>query len=289
MKLMVTGAAGQVGSDLVRLGRETGHEVVALLRSDLDITNQAAVYEAVGKHSPDWVVNCAAYNAVDAAEDNREEAFRVNGLAPAYLALATLRNGAGIVHFSTDYVFDGTLGRPYREDDLPNPLSVYGHSKLLGEQGVRGINPRHYVLRTSWVYSDERGFPSRIRARALAGEKIRLAWDVVSAPTYSGDLVTVVLRILETAVPSGTYHASGARALSPVEWARRTVCSETSGAQIESCRLDQAACRAVRPRMSVLECARLAACGIVSPEKTGHETVNANAPIEEDSVDATAI
>ena len=152
MRLLVTGAAGMLGSDVVEAGNGRGHRVVGLSHGDLDVTDPNAVDEALERHRPDAVVNCAAWTDVDAAESAEGEAMRVNDGGAALLAGAAASQGAKVLYVSTDYVFDGAKGQPYLESDLPAALSAYGRSKQAGETSVAVANPRHFVVRSSWLY-----------------------------------------------------------------------------------------------------------------------------------------
>lgn len=210
MKILVAGAGGQLGRSLAaRLGR---HEVVGLERAQLDITSLEAVRAAVRGTRPDLVINAAAYNRVDDAETDVEGAFRGNALGPRNLALATAEAGIPLVHVSTDYVFPGTATRPYHEWDRPDPQSVYGRSKLAGEQAVRELNARHYVVRTAWVY-EERGknFPLTMLSLASRPE-VRVVDDQTGSPTYAPHLADAIGRLIESGA-FGTYHLAGSGAV----------------------------------------------------------------------------
>ena len=208
MRVLVTGAGGQLGRALGPALRD--HEVTALTRAQLDITDPAAVREAVRAHGPDLVLNAAAYNAVDRAETDREGAFAVNATGPRLLAEAAAGAGAAILHVSTDYVFDGEKGAPYDESDLPNPLSVYGRSKLAGEEAVRASNPRHYVVRTAWVYAASgKNFPLTILGLAEKGP-VRVVDDQWGSPTYAPHLAQALAQLIVTG-SFGTWHLAGSR------------------------------------------------------------------------------
>ncbi len=206
MKILVTGAAGQLGRSL-RLLLE-GTDLVALERAELDIADLAAVRRVVGETRPDVVLNAAAYNRVDDAESDSGPAFRVNAVGPRNLALATAETGADVVHISTDYVFDGRASRPYHEYDAPAPRSVYGASKLAGEKAVREANPRHYVVRTAWVYHETGGNFPRTMLSLRDRDEIRVVHDQVGSPTYAPHLAEALLRLIETNA-YGTYHMAG--------------------------------------------------------------------------------
>ncbi len=209
MKVLVTGAGGQLGR---ALGPALAHhEVVALDHASLDIADLAAVRGALGKHAPAVVVNAAAYNFVDQAEREPEAARRVNADGPRNLATAAAERGAAILHVSTDYVFDGEAARPYDERDAPNPLSAYGRSKLAGEEAVRQENPRHFVVRTAWVYAPVgRNFPNTMRRLAEQGP-VRVVDDQTGSPTFAPHLALGLSRLLASG-GYGTYHMAGAGA-----------------------------------------------------------------------------
>ena len=207
MRILVTGAAGQLGRSLAApLAR---HDVTAYARAELDITDLGAVRAAIAAVKPDVVINAAAYNRVDDAEADATDAYRGNALAPRNLALATAERGVPVVHVSTDYVFDGRGTRPYHEYDAPNPQSAYGRSKLAGEIAVREVNPKHYVVRTAWVYHEQgANFPRTMLSLASRPE-VRVVDDQVGCPTYAPHLAQAIARLLETD-SFGTYHFAGA-------------------------------------------------------------------------------
>ncbi|MGI9644192.1 MAG: dTDP-4-dehydrorhamnose reductase [Ilumatobacteraceae bacterium] len=217
MRVLVTGSAGQLGRDVVIACSAAGDDVVALDRSALDVTDAAAVAQAVADARPEAIVNCAAYTAVDACETNVALAHAVNGTAVGHLADAAQAVGAHLVTVSTDYVFDGTLDRPYREDDEPNPASEYGRSKLAGE---RAAGPDAAVVRTSWVCG-EHGDNMVALVLRLAAERPELAFvdDQRGCPTFTADLAPALRRIaLERR--SGIHHLTNQRAVSWYEFVR---------------------------------------------------------------------
>jgi dTDP-4-dehydrorhamnose reductase len=206
VKIVVTEAGSQLGKALEPALQR--HEVIALERAQLNITTDTAVREALQAHRPDVVVNAAAYNAVDRAETDRERAFQANCDGPALLAAAAQEVGAAILHVSTDYVFDGEKGSPYDEMDRPHPLSVYGESKLAGEKAVRSGNPRHFIVRTAWVYAHGgQNFPLTILALGSKGP-VRVVDDQRGSPTYAPHLAEALAVLLETEA-YGTWHLAG--------------------------------------------------------------------------------
>ncbi len=220
MKLLVTGASGQLGRQLQRAA--SAHTVTAVDHRTLDICSLAAAREAVRLHRPDVVINAAAYNQVDRAESEPDAAFAANALGPRNLALAAAEVSAAVVHVSSDYVFNGRKGTPYHEFDTPDPLSVYGQSKLAGERAVSQTNLRHYVVRTAWVYEPHgHGFAHTMRRLALTQREVRVVDDQFGSPTAAEDLAQGILRLIETQA-YGTYHLAGGGA--PASWRAFAAC-----------------------------------------------------------------
>ncbi|HVO26112.1 MAG TPA: dTDP-4-dehydrorhamnose reductase [Candidatus Margulisiibacteriota bacterium] len=206
MKILVTGAAGQLGTALQASLR--GHDLVPLGRAALDITRLAAVREVIDAHRPDLVINAAAFNDVDGAESRPEDAYVGNALGPRNLAVATAARKIAVLHVSSDYVFDGTAKQPYTEFDATKPRSAYGRSKLAGEEAVRALNHRHYIVRTAWLFSTV----GRNFAKTMCGladrPEVRVVSDQYGSPTYVPHLADGLARLIETAA-YGTYHMAG--------------------------------------------------------------------------------
>jgi dTDP-4-dehydrorhamnose reductase len=220
MRLMITGAGGQLGQEMAKQAGTKGHDVTPFTSRELDITNTAAVRGAVLRCRPDAVVNCAAYNAVDHAEREWRRAFLVNGLAVRTLALAAREAGAILVHYSTDYVFDGLSTRPYTIADRPNPLSRYGESKLLGEQAVRDHSSCYFLIRTSWVFGPgNTNFAQKVLEWGRQNDRLKIVDDQVSSPTRTRDLADATLGLLETE-QFGLYHLTNGGSCSRYEWAK---------------------------------------------------------------------
>jgi dTDP-4-dehydrorhamnose reductase len=218
VKVAITGAGGQLGVDLVEHCTAMGDEVVALDRSSLDITDPVAVREFLQSERPDAVINAAAYTAVDACETNRATAFAVNADAVGLLSATCDLVGAHLVHVSTDYVFDGTLDRPYREDDATNPQSVYGQSKLAGEIAA---GPNAAIARTSWVCGEHGNNMVKLVLRLAADPEQALAFvdDQRGHPTFTADLAPA-LRTLAADRRSGVHHVTNDGAVSWFEFVR---------------------------------------------------------------------
>ncbi len=206
-RILITGAGGQLGRSLQAvLG---GRDLVAVGRERLDIADLDAVRASVDEVKPALVINAAAYNAVDAAEEDPLGAYEGNAVGPRNLALATAALEIPLVHVSTDYVFDGTAGRPYHEFDRPNPRTVYGASKLAGETAVRELNRRHYVVRTAWLYHpDGKNFANTITGLADRPE-VRVVNDQFGSPTYVPHLAEGIARLISSEA-FGTYHLANA-------------------------------------------------------------------------------
>ena len=207
MRILLTGAAGQLGRQ-IRL-HAAGHDLVALSHKELDISNLAEVRSAVAANRPDLVLNAAAFNDVDRAESDPDSAYAGNALGPRNLSLAAAEKGAAILHVSTDYVFDGASTRPYHEYDRPAPLSNYARSKLAGEVAVRALNPRHYIVRTAWVFEPQgNNFPKTLYFLALKHKEVRVVNDVKGSPTSAAHLAAAILNLVETQA-FGDYHFAG--------------------------------------------------------------------------------
>jgi dTDP-4-dehydrorhamnose reductase len=214
--ILLLGGAGQVGTELQALAWPEGVRVHAPGRDALDITDAAAVARAVAERAYSAVINTAAYTAVDKAESAVAEAWRLNALAPAYLAAETARAGIPLVHVSTDYVFDGETPGPYWPDDPIDPQSVYGASKAAGELAVRTANPRHAILRTAWVVSPHRAnFVKTMLRLSAERDGLNVVADQHGCPTSAADLAaalkTVTLRLVaDASAPTGTFHCVNA-------------------------------------------------------------------------------
>lgn len=264
MKLLVTGAAGQVGTEVVaRLEHAPGYELTATTRDELDLAQPASLAPFVESVAPDVVINCAAYNAVDRAEDEPDLAMTVNGTAVGELAAACARRGAFLVHVSTDYVFDGTKGAPYDETDEPGPQSVYGRSKLAGEEAVRAAAGGHAVVRTAWVFGRiGRSLVEAIVDRVVAGEELRMVDDQTGSPTHAGDLASALVAV-GTRRLAGLYHATNVGACTPYGLAREIAdLLDAPDVTIEAITTEDLGRPAPRPAYSALTSVRLAADGL---------------------------
>lgn len=267
-RVAITGAGGQLGTELVRAFGDAGDEVLALARPEFDITRSADL-ERLTAWRPDVVVNSAAWTDVDACARDPKRAMRINGEAAGAVARAAAEAGAAIVQISTNEVFDGTAERPYTEDDVPNPINAYGASKLAGERAVAVANPRQLIIRTAWLHGPgERNFPGKVRAAAAravaAGQPLRMVADEWGNPTNTRWLAAATVQlvnvVLEGRTPYGRYHLAGWPPTSRLEWARRLLAG--TEAVLEPMRLADYLRDSTVPPRAVLDVARAAAVGI---------------------------
>ncbi|MEP6594249.1 MAG: dTDP-4-dehydrorhamnose reductase [Acidobacteriota bacterium] len=264
-RILVAGAAGQLGGAVVR--RFTGAaEIVAMSRQDLDISVEADVLHAVRDASPDVIVNCSAYNAVDQAEDEPLAALQANAFGVLALARAARQQGALLVHYGTDFVFDGAAASPYRETDEARPASNYGLSKLLGEWFAADA-PAHYVLRVESLFGGERPRSSvdRILEGIRGGAVVRVFVDRAVTPSYVDDVADATLRLIDERPEHGLYHCvnSGVTTwLGIAEEAARLLGRQPS---LERVSVDAVQLRARRPKYCALSNDKLRRAGIVMP------------------------
>jgi len=230
MKILLLGKNGQLGWELQRCLAPLG-EVRALDYPEIDLANRDSLRDSIRASKPEVIINATAYTAVDRAESESDLAYAINAAGPAAIAEESKSLGAALIHFSTDYVFDGTKGEPYVETDTPNPLSVYGKSKLTGEQAVQSIGGAYLILRTAWVYSTRRdSFISKVLQWARQNETLKIVDDQVSNPTWARMLAQATALSLARAGNNfypwlagrkGLYHLAGDGYVSRLDWARQ--------------------------------------------------------------------
>ena len=240
MNALVLGAGGQLGSELVRLLPGAG--------ATARIHEKDVIDELIDARRPDVVINCAAYNAVDGAGKAIPEAFAINADGPRNIAASCRRHGASLVHFSTNFVFDGSTAEPYVESDEPNPISAYGASKLAGEENVLAVGTHVLVVRTAALFgaTTGRSFPERILGRARAGEKLRVVSDQTVNPTYAADLAVAAVELAEEGF-AGIVHAVADGCASWDELARAALAEAGLTAEVESIRSEAYPTAARRP------------------------------------------
>lgn len=261
------GAAGLLGAVTVRQWREAGHDVVGWTRADVDVAHGPSVLRAVSAVRPDVIINCTAYNKVDDAEGAPADALAVNAWAVRALARAAVEVGAVLVHYSTDFVFDGTVDRPLTEQDPAQPRSVYGASKLLGEWLAAEV-PRHYVLRVESLFGGAaaRSTIDRMLDAMRAGREVTAFSDRTVTPSYVPDIAWATERLLTTAAPSGLYHVvnSGTATWVDVAEALRDHAGLPQ-AIIRAVPVASVPMRAARPQYAALSNVKLAQAGVVMP------------------------
>jgi dTDP-4-dehydrorhamnose reductase len=263
MRILITGAQGMLGHDVLRVGERAGHELIAIDLPELDITDERAVEEFFERERPDGCVNCAAWTDVDGAESKEDLARAVNATGAGNLARAAAEIGVQLLHISTDYVFDGAAPldaagreRPYVESDPTGPRSVYGQTKLEGEQQVLGASAKHTVVRTAWLYGvDGKNFVDTMLRLAGEREAVQVVTDQVGSPTWSGHLAPAILGLLEREV-SGLVHLTGAGAVSWNGFAKEIFRQAEVDCRVEPASSEQIARPAPRPAYSVLESER---------------------------------
>ncbi|MBU0671840.1 MAG: dTDP-4-dehydrorhamnose reductase [Candidatus Margulisbacteria bacterium] len=266
MKIVIIGADGQLGTDLVKIFPK--NELVPLTIYDVDITDRAKTLKVIKQHSPDVVINTAAYNHVDKCEDHEVPAFAVNTYGVKYVAEACLETGAALVHISTDYVFDGAKGSPYLETDQPNPQSIYAISKYAGEQCVKSILNKYFIVRSSGLYGAAGclgkgggNFVEGMLKRAASQSELKVVADEILAPTYSLDLAKNIYELIKTK-HYGLYHIVNHGSCSWYDFTvkifelldRKVVIHRLTAAEFKA--------KAKRPQYSVLKNANLEKIGL---------------------------
>ena len=265
-KILVLGSRGQLGRDMADMATAAGNNVVGLDFPEIDITDPDAVNKIVALHAPQTIINCCAYTAVDACESHEREAFAVNSDGIAAIAEAARKISSLVVHFSTDYVFDGLKNAPYIETDAPNPKSVYGKSKLAGDRRLEQTISNHIILKVSWLYGIHgKHFIGKIRDRASrikgSGQALKVVTDEIGTPTYTIDVCRQTLKLIDTSY-RGTFHCTNEGSCSRYEFAREILKTYAIDVPLTPCTSHDFVLPAPRPAYSVLENARLKELGI---------------------------
>jgi len=269
MRIALVGAEGQLGAAIAHECRP-GHDVLEITHSMLDITDDEAVRALMAKAKPDAIVNCAAYNDVDGAEDRPVDALNLNAFAVRALARAADACGCALVHYSTDFVFDGKASRPYTETDAPNPRGAYAASKLMGEWFAADA-PRAYVLRVESLFGavssgrPAKGSVASILKSIQSGSEARVFEDRTISPTYVMDAAAATRKLLEQSAPPGLYHCVNSGSCTWLDLAREVARRLGVEPKLVPVRMADAKLRAERPMYCVLSNAKLAAQGITMP------------------------
>ncbi|GMW00294.1 MAG: NAD(P)-dependent oxidoreductase [Candidatus Hydrogenedentota bacterium] len=266
MSVVVFGAGGQLGRDLLRVFSRT-EDVFPYDHHDVDITNRDAVMKCMQSVNPAWVINAAAYTDVEKSEDDRDAAFRVNETGARVVAQCAHVQNVPVVYFSTDFVFDGTAYTPYEPEDAIEPRGAYAQSKAAGEAAVRSVSPRHYIVRTAWLYGPGgNNFVEKILNAASVRPSLRVVTDEIGSPTHTLDLARATAALVCTG-QYGTYHAVNEGSCSRFAFAESIVREAGLATQIEPCLASDYPSKAPRPSYSVMSNAKLkAACGIEMPQ-----------------------
>lgn len=262
LNVLVTGAGGQLGSEMRRLGSAASNDYLFTDAAELDITDAGAIRRTMAERRIDVVVNCAAYTDVERAEREEAAADRLNREAAGVLAAAVREADATLIHISTDYVFDGTSPEPYTEESHAAPQSVYGRTKLAGEEAIRASGCKHLILRTSWLYSEYgHNFLKTMLRLTAERERLNVVFDQTGTPTYAGDLALAIFSIVEKGMYAGnegTYHFSDEGACSWYDFAVEIAAAVGHDkCRIEPCRTADYPTAARRPAYSVLDKSKL--------------------------------
>ncbi len=251
--ILVIGAEGMLGRDLMALLGERGQGVDI---AEIDITSLESVLQVISARKPDVVINCAAYTDVDGCESNTEKAMSVNGEGVGYLAMACRDNNILLVQISTDYVFDGSKGVPYVEDDAPHPLSVYGESKLAGEMNA-GFSPEHLIIRTQWLYGIHgKNFVETMLRLGAEKDELTVVDDQVGSPTWTVDLARAIIALVDNGC-WGIYHAANSEYCSWNGFARAIFAEAGLEVTVKTMTTTELNRPAPRPLYSTLDCSRL--------------------------------
>jgi len=264
MKVVVIGFRGQLGSDLMEvLGSDDYFKVEGLSHEDIEVSDLNSCRKALSREMVDAVINTAAFHKTDLCEDEPEKAFNVNAIGAYNVSLICREIDAINIYISTDYVFDGEAGRPYLENDVPNPINVYGASKLAGEVLTMAYSPKHYIIRTSSLFgragaSGKGGnFVETIISRAKSGQTLKVVNDIIMSPTHTLDLAKAIASILKMNLPYGVYHIANSGHCSWYEFAKKIVELAKLDANVEPISNLDYPSRARRPRFSALRSMKL--------------------------------
>ena len=252
MKILITGSNGMLGHDLIDV-LKNNHELILTTSKNLDITNKEEVFSIIGDKNPDIVINSAAYTDVDGCEENQDTAFSVNGDGVKNLAFACKKFNCILVHISTDYVFNGENTRPWVEDDEIGPISIYGKSKLKGEESILEILDKYFIIRTAWLYGiNGKNFPKTMLQLAENHDEVKVVYDEVGTPTYTPDLAKAISQLINTDY-FGIYHITNSGSCSWCEFSKYIFEIAKKDVKVIPVTASEFARAASRPHYSVLE------------------------------------
>ncbi|WP_096156446.1 dTDP-4-dehydrorhamnose reductase [Bacillus sp. FJAT-45066] len=250
MKVLVTGYTGQLGYDVVQEGIKRGISMVGIGREDLDITNEAEVCQYVQRVNPDVIIHCAAYTAVDKAEDDKETCWNVNVLGTKFITTVAKKVNAKLMYISTDYVFDGKGREPFREFDKPDPLGYYGLTKYEGEKIVRALLEEHFIIRISWVFGiNGHNFIKTMLRLSETRNELNVVGDQYGSPTYTFDLARLLIDMIQTE-KYGVYHASNEGFCTWAEFASEIFQQANKDVRVNAISTEEYPTRAIRPKNS---------------------------------------
>lgn len=261
MNVLVTGASGQLGSEIQVLNKNLKNAYIFTDSKQLDITHQNTIDHFIVSNKIDIVINCAAYTQVDRAEEEQEKAYKVNTLAVDYLVQACKQHNVKLIHISTDYVFSGVKNTPYAEEDTENPIGVYGKTKFEGEQIIRRANIPHLIIRTSWLYSKfGHNFVKTILKMSQEREELKVVFDQTGTPTNAADLATFIVYVVENNLfknQQETYHFSNEGVCSWYDFATAIIRLKNIKSTVNPCLSAEFPSKVIRPKYSVLNKSKL--------------------------------
>lgn len=263
MHVVIVGGSGLLGSEVVQAAHYRGWEIEVPRRSELDITDDRSITAYFLHVQPDWIINCAAYTAVDDAESDKDKAYQLNAFGPYWLGRVAQWTDARILQISTDFVFDGEKREPYTEDDAPNPQTVYGASKLQGETSLMDARPQSIIVRTAWLFgAGGKCFPRTIIEAAKAGKPLRVVDDQVGSPTYTQDLAAAITHLVELNPDAGVYNIVNSNVASWHQLATATLAAADIEAEVVPVKSSEFPRPAKRPAYSVLSTEKYQSLGL---------------------------
>lgn len=267
MKILITGANGMLAKSVIDQFKNE-NELILTDVMDLDITNNEKTNEFVNNLKPDYIINCAAYTAVDKAEEDIELAKKVNAIGPKNLAIAAKNNNATLIHISTDYVFNGDLNvnESYKEEDEINPVTVYGKTKAMGEKYIIDNCDNYYIFRTAWLYGDGNNFVRTMVKLGKEKEKVSVVMDQHGSPTYTVDLANIIYQVIQKKLPYGIYHSTNEGFTTWYDFTKRIYEISNINCKVNPVTSEQFIRPAKRPKNSKLSKQKLLENNIVIPK-----------------------